>query len=93
VEFTYKLNTGITHTKIKGFSVNAAASSIIDFQKIKEIVTCKEEIQIPYEQNIITRDKSNLTVQTKTFNKIYRLVYDIRVILDDLTTIPYGFKL
>ena len=90
--YTYKLDTGITHTKIKGFSLNIAASSTIDFQKIKEIVTSKEEIEIPIEQNTITRDKSNWTVQTKTFNKIYRQVYDKRIILNDLSTVPYGFK-
>ena len=53
----------------------------------------KEEVEIPIEQNTITRNKSNWTVQTKTFMKIYRQVYDKRVIMDDLTTIPYGFKI
>ena len=89
--YTYKLDTGITHTKIKGFSLNLAASSIIDFDTIKNMVRSKEEIQIPIEQNTITRNKTNWTVQTKSFNKIYRQVYDKRVILDDLTTVPYGY--
>jgi hypothetical protein len=57
--YTYKLDTGITNRKITGFSLNIAASSIIDFQKIKEIVTLKEEIKIPIEKNTITLDKSN----------------------------------
>jgi hypothetical protein len=90
--YIFKLDTGITHTKIKGFSLIIAASSTIHFQKIKEIVTSKEKIEIPIEQNTITRDKSNWTVQTKTFNKIYRQVYDKRIILDNLSAVPYGFK-
>ena len=89
--YTYKLDTGITHTKIKGFSLNVSASGVVDFEKIKQIVTSKEEIEIPIEQSTITRNKSNWTVQTKSFKKIYRQVYDKRVILDDLSTLPYGY--
>jgi hypothetical protein len=58
-DYEFKLDTGMTHTKIKGFSLNIEASSIIDFQKIKEIVTSKEEINIPIDKNTITLDKSN----------------------------------
>ena len=91
--YTYKLDTCITHTKIKGFSLNLASSGVIDFDKIKEIVMSKEDVEIPIEQNTITRDKSKWTVQTKTFKKIYRQVYGNRLIMDDLSTIPYGFKI
>jgi hypothetical protein len=90
--YTHKLDPGITHTKIKEFSFNIAASSIIDFQKIKEIVNSKEEMKIPIEQNTITRDKSNWTVQTKKFKKFTDKFMKKRIILDDLSTVYYGFK-
>ena len=90
--YSYKLDTGITHSKVKGFALNVTASKIIDFDKIKKIVTTNEEITETVEQNLITRDKSNWTVHTKTCRKKYRLVYDKRVILDDLSTVPFGYK-
>ena len=65
---------------------------MIDFDKIKKIVTTSEQLTENVEQNLITRDKTNWTVHTKTCRKKYRLVYDKRVILDDLSTIPFGYK-
>ena len=89
--YSYKLDTGITHTKVKGFSLNYASSKFIDFEKIKSIVSSKDDTTESIEQNTITRNKKNWTVQTKTFNKMYRQVYDKRVIKDDLTTVPFGY--
>ena len=36
--YSYKLDSGVTHCKVKGFSLNINASKIIDFEKIKNIV-------------------------------------------------------
>ena len=90
--YSYKLDSGVTHCKVKGFSLNINASKIIDFEKIKNIVlTGSDEKTETVEQNLITRDKSNWTVHTKLCQKKYRLVYDKRFILDDLTTVPFGY--
>lgn len=90
--YTFKMNTGITHTKVKGFSLNHTASQKIDFEKIKNMVfQHKEPNQERVIQNTITRNKKDWTVATKQCEKIYRLVYDKRVILNDLSTIPYGY--
>ena len=67
--YTYKLDTCITHTKIKGFSLNLASSGVIDFDKIKEIVMSKEDVKIPIEKNTITFDKSKWTAKQKYLRK------------------------
>jgi len=91
--YSYKLDTGITHTKIKGFDLNFSASQSIDFEKIKEIVLSPhEKLQISLKQSNIKRNKNDWTVHSKNIEKTYRLVYDKRIILDDLTTTPFGYK-
>jgi hypothetical protein len=90
--YSYKLDTGITHTKVKGFSLNYVASKKIDFEKIKEIVVQKTCLHEHVEQNTIKRNKKNWTLSTKTINKKYSMVYDKRILFDDLTTLPYGFE-
>ena len=89
--YSYKLDTGITHSKIKGFSLNFAASQKIDFAKIKNIVCHLRNEQILINQSTIVRNKNDWTVKTKNANKIYRMVCDKRIIQDDLSSIPYGF--
>jgi len=45
--YSYKLDTGITHTKVKGFDLNYLTSKSIDFEKIKQIVqNPNEKLQI-----------------------------------------------
>ena len=89
--YSYKLNSGITHSKVKGISLNFNASKKIDFNQIKQIVSNLSEEKITVTQKTIVRDKKDWTLHTKTTDKIYRMVYDKRVILDDLSTVPYGF--
>jgi G:T-mismatch repair DNA endonuclease (very short patch repair protein) len=90
--YSYKLDTGIFHSKVKGFSLNFAASKKIDFNRIKQIVCKMREENITIDQSTIVRNKQNWTLKTKTTAKIYRMVYDKRIIQPDLSTLPYGFK-
>lgn len=67
--YTYKLDTGITHTKIKGFSLNFTTSKVIDFEKIKSLVINRSSESEAIEQNTITRNKKDWTVQTQSLLK------------------------
>jgi hypothetical protein len=89
--YSYKLNTGITHCKVKGFSLNFKASKKIDFDRIKQIVCHMREERINITQSTIVRDKTDWSLKTKSTDKVYRMVYDKRIIREDLSTIPYGF--
>jgi hypothetical protein len=91
--YSYKLDTGITHSKVKGFSLNYAASRRIDFDKIKNIVCNMREERVSVRQSTLVRNKNDWSLRTKTSDKIYRMVYDKRIICDDLSTLPYGFCL
>jgi hypothetical protein len=69
-------------------------SKSIDFEKIKQIVqNPNENLQIALKQSNIKRNKTYLTLHNYNVDKIYRMVYDKRVILPNLYTIPIGYKL
>jgi hypothetical protein len=91
--YAYRLDSGLSQCKVKGFTLNYSASKLIDFDKIKLIVSKNNEIKEHIEQNTIVRNKKDWSLKSRNYLKVYRLVYDKRVILSDLTTIPYGYKL
>lgn len=92
--YAYKLNTGVTHCVVKGFNLNFIASTKIHFDSIKEIV-CDESHRlfktICVDQLKFTRSKYTWEIETNIISKKYKFVYDKRVLLPDLTTLPYGF--
>ena len=90
--YAYQLDSGKTFCKIKGFTVNFIASQKLNFHSMKELVLNKKlDEKISVEQNTFIRDKSNWSIRTEVINKLYRLVYDKRILLEDFTTLPYGF--
>jgi hypothetical protein len=89
--YSYKLDTGMTHSKVEGFSLNYAASRRIDFDKIKNIVCNIRQERVSVRQSTLVRNKNDWSLRTKTSDKIDRMVYDKRIICDDLSTLPYGF--
>jgi len=48
---------------------------------------------IELENNQITRDPLNKTLDNKTVTKTFSFVYDKRIILPNYDSIPYGYKL
>ena len=89
--YSYKLNSGITHCKVKGFSLNFKGSKKIDFDRIKQIVCHMREDRINITQSTIVRDKADWSLKTNSTDKVYRMVFDKRIIREDLSTIPNGF--
>ena len=89
--YAYKLDTGLTHCTVKGFSLNHIASLTVNYDSIKDIVCCEQDKKLAVDQLKFKRDPKNWTVSTEVVNKIYGFVYDKRILNDDLTTLPYGF--
>ena len=89
--YTYKLGNGKEFTKVKGITLNFKNAKIIDFEKIRSIVfqqTNEEKVQT----NTIVRNKKDWSLSTKNQIKTYKMIYDKRILFNNLTTLPFGYK-
>ena len=90
--YTYTLDTGKQKCTIKGFTLNYKSSLNLNFDSIKEIIINDRNKKIKVDQLKFTRDKKSWEITTSVIQKLYSFVYDKRLILDNLDTLPYGFK-
>ena len=94
--YTYKVNTGEVVCKVRGFSLNYKASQIINFETMKEALYSwknNDKSELVTIRTEILRDKKSPKVYNREVQKHYGVVYDKRIVLDDLTTIPFGYRL
>lgn len=89
--YSYKTNTGRTKCVVKGFSISNVTSLKINFESLKKICLENRDDKISVEQTKFTRNKDTWDIQTSVVDKMYKFVYDKRVLTDDYKTIPYGY--
>ena len=93
--YAYKVNSGQIVCKVRGFSLNYAASQVLNLGSMREALAAwKEKRAVPEMvtvKNMILRDKLSATVYTSRMPKHYAVVYNKRVVLDDYRTHPYGY--
>jgi hypothetical protein len=89
--YAYKLDTGITHCTVKGFTLNHIASLSINYDSIKNIVCEDRTKKLNVRQVKFTRNNKLWEIYTENIDKLYGFVYDKRILYDNLTTKPYGF--
>ena len=88
--YSYRLADWSQVCKIRGFTLNHR-SSLLKFNSMKELVTSPERndsviyVEDPYK---IVRKNGGIFTQAQT--KTYRMVYNKRRLLPDLTTRPFG---
>ena len=94
--YAYITNNGKSETKIRGITLDYAATKKINLDVMRHLVhshvNCHTEekvtVDIPFK---ITRDKKEKNIVTKKMKKDYRIVYNKRVITQDYGTLPYGY--
>ena len=90
--YAYRTLSGKEVCKVRGFTLNWNNSQCINFENIKDIVLKKSTNSI---KTINPRKISRLPHKRKLYNRIeekeYKMVYTKRRLLNDLTTLPFGF--
>ena len=93
--YSFQVNTGQIICKVRGFSLNYRNSQIVNFQSMKDTLFSWKKKENPELITITTeicRHKyANPVVYTREVKKKYNVVYNKRRVLDDLTTLPYGY--
>ena len=89
--YAYRTHMGKANCTVKGFRLSSCTASSINFESIRNLVLNERDETIEAEQLVFRREKHEWHVRTEEQKKLYRFVYDKRVLFDDLTTLPYGF--
>ena len=94
--YAYVTNNGKTQTKIRGITLDYAATRNLNLDVMRHLVhshvNCHTEEKVPVDIPFkITRDKKEKNIVTKKMKKDYRVVYNKRVITQDYGTLPYGY--
>ena len=94
--YTYRLNSGEVVCKVRGFSLNHKASQIINFATMREALYAwknNDSTELVTIRTEIVRDKKSPKVYNRVVHKHYGVVYDKRFVLDNLTTVPFGYRI
>ncbi|XP_071964130.1 uncharacterized protein [Antedon mediterranea] len=90
--YAYKLDTGKTVCKVKGFTLNFTNAQKINFDTVSNMVRGIGPNTIKtVEKNRITRKPKTRKIVNETSTKDYRIVYDKRIIIENYRTVPYGY--
>ena len=92
--YSYKVNTGQTVCKVRGFSLNYENSKIINFESMKNCLNDwlqgkKSKVQTVKTE--IRRDKYDTVIKTSRIVKNYGMCYDKRRIVNNYETVPFGY--
>ncbi len=81
--------------KVKGFCITHNILAAINFDNLREKVFAfvqeqdRQETVVHIQRIERTAERNIVTVTRK---KVYRVTYDKRVILEDFSTLPYGYQ-
>ncbi|XP_049332872.1 uncharacterized protein LOC125801098 isoform X1 [Astyanax mexicanus] len=94
--YGYRTLKGKSVMKVKGITLNYTNAQYVNLKSLTELVDktfknpdCDAEIMTSYNQ--IVKDKRGFHLKNKPQKKRFRVVYDKRILLPDLTTLPYGY--
>jgi len=89
--YAYKLDSGITHCTVKGFTLNYLASLKLNYESIKNVVCNEMNKKIQVDQYKFLRNRYDWSITSGPIKKLYGFVYDKRILNEDMTSLPFGY--
>lgn len=89
--YAYELADGTSVCKIRGFTLNHRNSLALNIETMKRLVTTDDSDR-PVITNPCKIIRKEGELFTKSESKAYQVVYNKRVLCNDFTTFPFGYK-
>ena len=89
--YAFKTSQGKETCKVRGFTLNFENSQAINFQSVKDVIQNKTECIVTKNVSKICRDKRKRKLYNREEEKKYQQVFTKRRILNDYTTVPFGY--
>ena len=91
--YGYKTSGGEQVLKCKGFTLNKLTSDKITFNVMKDLATGDGDSSVSVEDSQkIRRDVKRRRIFTTKETKTYRRTFDKRIMREDCTSVPYGYR-
>lgn len=91
--YTYITAEGNVCLKMKGFTLNYMALQQINFDVIRDMISTGDHAPVYVNMGTtITRTKKSWRLFTAQNTKRYKFLYTKRILLDNLSTIPFGYR-
>ena len=92
--YAFRTDNGFSCCKIRGFTLNYENSQHLNFDVLHEMISNypqKKDTVIIRNPSKICRNKKTLTIYNREEIKKYKICYLKRVLLEDFSTLPYGY--
>ena len=93
--YFYNTKNNNEHIVVKGFKLLHKTKLLLNIDSMKDILLNEENRnnkKIEIDELKFIRDKKEWNIKCKQSKKLYGFVYDTRILKEDLTTLPYGYK-
>ena len=91
--YSYKTNTGYTHSLCKGITFSRLTAESINFETMKEMIFKERNKKITVDQLNFIRNNKDWHIRTEIGQKTISNTFNKRQILPDLyNTVPFGYK-
>ena len=79
-----------TDSRVRGITLNRKTQEQLTFDSVKEILMTRSEVytEEPFK---IGRNAKSATISSNPSKKLLRPTFNKRIVLDNYSTIPYGF--